>query len=156
MSLERPVLLPLQPPPNPTKRIVKLIHNTFLQRNDPIVGDLNILWANFRAAFGDVAKADAVGLAQFLDSILGIEWMHLQGRSVNKKARADKFVVHVVIAQDVANILAKKTFNAFSKFLHAIDVLLLHPPGSICRVGRARLELLDAFFDGKIPRDIRD
>jgi len=34
----------------------------------------------------------------------------------------------------VADILAKKTFDTFSEFLHTIDVLLLHPPRAIRRI----------------------
>ena len=95
-------------------------------------------------------------LSQFLNAILGIERMHFKRRDVNQKSRPNKFVVHLMIAQHVANILAKKTLDAFPKFLHAIDVLLLHSPGSIRRIRRSRLELLDLFLHSKIPRNIRD
>ena len=77
--------------------------------------------------------------------------MHFQRRHVNEETRADKFIVHLVIAQDVANILAKKTFDAFPELLYAIDVLLLHPPRSIGRVRRAWLEFLDLLLCPKIP-----
>ena len=75
---------------------------------------------------------------------------------VNQKARADEFVVLLVIAQDVADILAKKTLDAFPEFLHAIDVVLRHPPGAIGASGGARLEFLDLFLHPKIPRNIGD
>ncbi len=39
----------------------------------------------------------------------------------------------------------------FAEFLHAIHVGLLHAPGSVGRVGFARHELLDFFFDSKVP-----
>jgi len=64
--------------------------------------------------------------------------------------------VHLVIAQHVADVLAKKTFDAFPNFLHTINVLLLHTPGAIRRVGRSRLERLDLFLYTKVPRNIRD
>ena len=94
--------------------------------------------------------------AQFLDPIFGIERMHLQRGRVNQKTRPDKSIVHLMIAQDVADVLAKKAFDAFPKFLHAIDVLLLHPPGPVRRIGRARFECLDLLLDLEIPRDIGD
>ncbi len=87
-------------------------------------------------------------------AVLGIERVHLQRGGINQKARADKLVVLFVIAQHVANILAEKAFDAFAKFLHAVDVLLLHAPGAVFGVGRARLEFLDAFFDLVIPGNI--
>ena len=61
-----------------------------------------------------------------------------------------------VVAQNVANILAKETLDAFPEFLHSIDVFLRHSPGPIRGVGRARLESLDFLFHQEIPRNVRD
>src|SRR5690242_19806710 len=80
--------------------------------------------------------------------------MHLERGRVNQKTRTDKAIMHAMIAEDVADILAKETFDAFAKFLDAIDVALLHPPGAVGSVGWARFERLDPFFDRVIPRDI--
>src|SRR5205823_1914982 len=80
--------------------------------------------------------------------------MHLQCGNVNQKTWPDELIVHLVIAQHVANVLAKKTFNAFSEFLHTINVLLLHAPCAVWRVGSSRFERLDFLFHSKIPRDI--
>ena len=82
--------------------------------------------------------------------------MHFQRCDMNQETWPDEFVVHLVVAQHVANVLAKKTFNAFPEFLNTIDVLLLHPPGAVWRVGRARFELLNLFLHAKIPGDIGD
>ncbi len=49
----------------------------------------------------------------------------------------------LVIAQHVADVLAQKALDALPEFLHAVDVLLLHAPRAVRRVGRARRELLD-------------
>src|SRR6266404_7792135 len=107
---------PLQLLPDPSQRIVKIIHDPFLQRDDPVVGDLNVLRANFRATFGDVAVADPVRRAQFFEAILGIERMHLERGGVNEKARADEFVVLAMVAQDVADVLAKEALDTFPEF----------------------------------------
>ena len=48
------------------------------------------------------------------------------------------FVVLVVVAQDVADVLAEEALDALAEFLHAVDVLLLHAPGAVRRVRRAR------------------
>src|SRR5437762_14376075 len=82
--------------------------------------------------------------------------MHLERRNVNEEARPDESVMHPMIAQHMAHILAKKTFNAFPKLLHAIDVLLRHPPGAIGGIRRPRFEGPDLFLDLKIPGDVRD
>ncbi len=90
-----------------------------------VVGDLNAFRTNFGAAFGDVAITDSLRCSQFLDPVLGVERMHFQRGDVNQKSRADEFVVLAMVAQNMTNILAKKTLDAFSKFLDAIDVGLL-------------------------------
>src|SRR4029078_5048772 len=113
--------------------------------------DLNVFGADFRPTLGDIAVADPVVVPQFIDAILRIEGMHLQSGKMNQEARADKFVVHLVIAQNMADVLTKKTFDAFSEFLHAIDVALLHPPCTISGIGLSRLERLDSFLHLEIP-----
>ena len=40
--------------------------------------------------------------------------------------------------------------------LHTVNILLLHSPGAIRRVGRSRLERFDLFLYTKVPRNIRD
>ncbi len=133
-----------------------LVNHPFLQRNDRVVRDLNAFRANFCATFGDVAVADPLGPAQFVDPILRVEWMHLERGDVNQEPRPDKFIVFTMVAQHVANILAKKAFDALPKLLDPVDVLLLHSPGAIGRIGRTRLEWLDFFLYSKIPGYVRD
>src|SRR5262249_29368949 len=99
---------------------------------------------------------DSLRISQFFDSVLGIEWMHLQRGDMNQETWPDEFVVHLVIAQHVADVLTKKTFDALPEFLHAIDVLLLHSPGTVWRIGRSRLERFDLFLYPEIPGDICD
>jgi hypothetical protein len=115
-------------------------------RSDSVVGDLNIFGAHFGAAFGDVAITNPLRLAQFFETAFDIERMHLESGHINQKARPDESIVHPMIAQHVADILAKKTLDAFPEFLHPIDVLVLHPPGAVPGIRRARLKLLDLFF----------
>ena len=40
-------------------------------------------------------------------------------------------VVLVVIAQDVADVLAQEALDALAEFLHAVDVFLGHAPGAV-------------------------
>src|SRR5438132_355826 len=61
-----------------------------------------------------------------------------------------------MIAQHVANILAKKTLGAFPEFLNAIDIFLSHSPCAIWRIGWTWLEFLDFFLHPKIPGNVRD
>ena len=89
-------------------------------------------------------------------AVLGVERMHLQRGGVDQEARADELVVHVVVAQDVADVLAQEAFDALAEFLHAVDVRLRHAPGAVRRVGLARLELLDLLLDAEIPGNVGD
>ena len=98
--------------------------------------------------------ADALGLLQFRQAILGIQRVHFQRGGINQEAGADELLVLVVVAQHVADVLAEETFDALAEFLHAVDVLLLHAPGAVRGVGLARLELLDLLLDAKIPGNI--
>jgi len=132
-----------------------IVHDSFLQGNDSVVGDVNVFRADFRATLRDVAVTDAVRGAQFFEAILGIERMHLERGGVNQKARADEFVVLPVIAQDVANVLAEKTLDAFPEFLDAIDVRLLHPPGAVGGVRLPGLEGGNCHLRAEVRRDIR-
>ena len=108
------------------------------------------------AALGDVAVADAVRVLQVADAILGVERVHLERRGVDQEARADELVVHLVVAQHVADVLAQEALDALPEFLHAIDVRLRHPPGAVRRVGRPRLERLDRLLHLEVPRDVGD
>ena len=117
---------------------------------------MDVLGAHPGAAFGDVAVSDAVLLLELDGPALGVEGMHLQRRDINQETGSDELIVFPMVAQNVANILAKKALDALPKFLHAINVLLLHAPCSIRLVRRARLKLLDLFLYAKIPRNIRD
>src|SRR5438876_3199894 len=74
---------PFHPSPEPTERIIKLIHHPLLQRNDSVISDLDAFRTNFRATLGDVAVPNTLGVPQFLDAIFGIERMHLQRGDVN-------------------------------------------------------------------------
>src|SRR5207247_8661251 len=114
----------LDPFPDPTKRIVKVVHYAFLQRDNSVIGDLNAFGANLRATFCDIAIADPLLVSQFIDTILGIERMHLERSDVNQKARPNKLFVHLVVAQHMADVLAKKAFDTFTEFLYTIDILL--------------------------------
>lgn len=66
----------LEHPEESRHRIIKLIDDAFLHRDNCVVGDADVFRANFRAALGDVAIADAVVVLQIRDAIFGIERMH--------------------------------------------------------------------------------
>src|SRR5260370_9537677 len=137
--------------PQATQRIIKLIDDPLLQRNDCVVSDGDVFWTNFGAAFGNVAVANPVDPLQVLQPVLRIQRMHLQCRHIDKISRADEFFVFVMVAQDVANILAEETLDALAEFLDAVNVRLLHPPASIGSIGRAGFEFLYLRLHAEVP-----
>src|SRR5437588_6602883 len=143
-------------PKEPSDRIVILVHYSLLQRNDCVIRNRNAFGTYFGATFCDIAVADSLCFGELLDSVFRIERMHFERRHVYEEARSDEFFVLVVLTQDVAYVLTQKAFNALSKFLNAIHIFLLHAPASIRPIGRAWLELLDLFFDPKIPGNVGD
>src|SRR2546430_5741690 len=48
--------------------------------------------------------------------------VHLQTRDAHKKARPRELFLLVVLAQNVANVLAEKTFDALAELLDAVHV----------------------------------
>src|SRR5205085_5693459 len=136
--------------------IEESVHHALLQRNNGIIRDGNAFGTDLGTAFCDVAQPDAVLFSQSRDASLYVEWIHFESGHVDQKARADKLVVHAMIAQHVADVLAQKTLNAFAKLLNAIGILLGHAPGSVGPIGRTRLEFGDTFLHAVIPRHIGD
>ena len=57
-----------------------------------------------------------------VEPVLGVERMHLERGHVDEEARADELLVLVMVAQDVADILAEEAFDALAELLHAVDV----------------------------------
>ena len=93
-------------------------------------------------------------LPQGRDPVFGVERMHLERRDVHQEPRPDELVVHLMLAQDVADILTQEALDALPELLHPIHVGLIHPPGPIRSVGRARLERLDPRLDPEVPGDV--
>jgi hypothetical protein len=82
--------------------------------------------------------------------------VHLQRGDVGEEARADELGVLLVVAQDVAHVLADEALDALAELLHPLDVLLLHAPGAVGGVGLAGLELLDGLLDRVVPGHVGD
>src|SRR5260370_40532552 len=81
-----------------------------------------------------------------------VERMHLKRRGTDEEPRSAKLLLLAVVAQDVADVLAEEAFDALAKFLHAIDVSLVHLPLGV----RPRLEGWDFLIDSEIPGDVGD
>src|ERR1700733_2131728 len=134
------------------QRIVELIHDPLLQRNDGVVGDMDIFGTDLSAALGDVTEADAQLFLQQTCAGGAVERMHLKRSGAYEEPRAAKLLLLAVVAQDEADILAEEALNALAKLLYAIYVPLVHLPNGV----RARLERRDLLIDSEIPGHVGD
>jgi len=103
----------------PAQWIVLLIDDALLHRDDRIVGDTNVLWANFGTALGDVTHSKAM---LFLRALLAvtqdIEWVHIKLSNSDEEARSSKgLLILFVIANNVAGILTQEAFDALTELL---------------------------------------
>jgi hypothetical protein len=80
--------------------------------------------------------------------------MHLELGGVNQESWADELFVELVVAQNVADILAQKALDAFPKFLNPVGIGLRHPPSAVGRIGRSGRELPDSLLRPEVGRDI--
>src|SRR5437899_8955052 len=125
-----PVRSLLRPPESRyhSYRIEEFVDDPLFERDDCVVGYRDALGAHLGATLSDVAVTDTVSLSKLCGSILSIERMHFQGCDIDQEARADELVVKVMIAEYMADVLAKVAFDALAKFLNAIDIRLCHSP----------------------------
>src|SRR5439155_1485707 len=123
----------------PTDRVVRARHHALLERDDRVVGDVDVLRAHVRAALGDVAVAEPVLLTNEFGAIVRVERMHLERREPHEVARArEPRLVLLVVADDVTHVLAEEALDALMELLHALDVVLVHAARA---VGFLRLRL---------------
>ncbi len=78
--------------------------------------------------------------------------MHFQARNAHEEARPAELLLLVVIAQDVADVLAQEALDALAEFLHAVHVSLVHLPFD-AGPGLERRDFLVHFV---IPGDVGD
>src|SRR6266511_2091934 len=97
----------------PDHGIVGLGHHPLLERDDGIVGDMDVLRADLGAALRDIAKADSgLGPGQ-LEPVVGVQRVHFELGDPHDEARAGEGrLVLRVVADDVADVLAQEALDA--------------------------------------------
>src|SRR5215813_5114556 len=142
-------------PGEPDDRVVLLRHQPFLEGNDGVVGDVDVLGAHFGAALGDVAVAEpGLGLRK-LQAVVGVERMHLElGDAHEEAGPREAALVLRMIADDVAHVLAKEALDALAELLAPLHVFLLHPSRPVRLLG-PRLEGRHLLGTLEVEGDIR-
>ena len=84
--------------------------------------------ANFGAALGDVAHTKTMFLLGSALSITqGIQGMHIKFSDSNEETRArEGLLILLVVADNMARILAEEALNALTELLASFDVNLFH------------------------------
>src|SRR5579864_4202262 len=143
---------PLERPPDGVE--VDIVH-PLLQRNDGIVGDLDVLRTHLCAALRDVAVAHARLSFQKRPPVEDIARMHLETRDPDHEPRPVEHALLVVLTQHVADVLAEEALDALAELHAPLDILLLHPPwlagGQVLYAGGERRDLL---VDLVVPADV--
>src|SRR2546422_308810 len=122
----------------PHDGIEELVGHALLERDDPVVGDVDVLGTDLGAALGDVAEADAGRVLDEGRAVHRVEGMHVEAGQLDEEARArEHALVLLVVTDDVTDVLAEEALDALVELLDAIDVLLHHP------IGAVRLRRLD-------------
>src|SRR5262249_48164649 len=142
-------------PGEPDDRVVLLRHHPFLEGNDGVVGDVDVLGAHLGAALGDVAVAEpGFGLRQ-LQAVVGVERMHLElGDAHEEAGPREAALVLRRIADDVADGLAKEALDALAELLAPLHVFLLHPSRPVRLLG-PRLEGRHLLGSLEVEGDVR-
>ena len=96
-----------------------------------------MLRADLGAALRDVAVADPAAVLEVLAPVGLVDRVHLQAGRPDEEARAHERLLGLVVAQDVADVLAQEALDALAVFLDPLDVLLLPAPVLLRDVGRA-------------------
>src|SRR3989454_8188637 len=87
----------------------------------------------------DVAEADAGRVLDEGRAVDCVERVHVEAGQLDEEARPrERVLVLLVVADDVADVLAEEALDALVELLDAVDVLLHHPVGAI------RLRRVDA------------
>src|SRR5467141_4977346 len=132
------LLLGAELPQQPDDGIEELVGHPLLERDDPVVGDVNVLGTDLGAALGDVAEADAGRVLDVGRAVHRVERVHVEAGELDEEAwPRERALVLLVIADDVADVLAQEALDALVELLDAIDILLHHP---VRAVGLRRLE----------------
>src|SRR5262249_31087080 len=119
LSVPAPSPSPEEFVPEPHHRIVLAIGRALLERDERIVGDLDVLGADLGAALGDVAEAQPVLLLRLHGTTVErVQRMHIEFGLAHQVARArERLLVLFVITHHVAGVLAQEALDALAELL---------------------------------------
>src|SRR6202051_2607653 len=142
------------PAAHPAHRVPVLVGDALLERDDGVVGDVDVFRTDLRAALGDVAVGETTLLARLLGAVKHILGLHLEAGHAYEEARPVETVEEAVGAVDVAHVLAQVALDALAELVEAVDVGLADAPRRA--VVRGVGERRDRPVDLVVARDVGD
>src|SRR5918998_3837993 len=136
----------------PLGRVVVRVGDALLEGDDGVVGDLDVYWANFGAALGDVAEPETVFLLEVAQATLRVLRVHLKPLRPHEEAGTGELGMLVVGAQDVADVLAHEALDAPLRLVETLDILFVHDERRLLVGGERR----DGARHLVVPLDVRD
>src|ERR1019366_4782149 len=97
---------------HPLHRVPVGVGHPLLERDDRVVGDVDVLGADLGAALGDVAVAQPALVVEQIAAVEDVLWVHLQARHPYEEARPEETRAQIVGAVDVADVLAEEALDA--------------------------------------------
>src|SRR3990170_6214852 len=111
---------------DPAHRVVVAVRHPFLERDDGVVRDVDVLRTDLGAALRDVAVADPRRLADQFRAVDGVQRVHHQLRQPHQEARPEEArLVLRMVPDHVADVLAEEALDALAELLAAVDIHLL-------------------------------
>src|SRR5438309_3618221 len=132
--------------------VEKFVHDALLERDDGVVRNVNLFGTNLRAALRDIAIAQAKLILEQARAVEPVQRMHFEAGHSNEESRAGELFLLVVLAKNVANVLAEKAFDALAKLLNPVDIELRDFPFH----SLTRLEGRDFAIDTIVPGNVGD
>ena len=98
------------------QRVVAAVGDALLERDERVVGDVDVLGAHLGAALGDVAVAQAVVVDGHLAAVDGVERVHVQLGDPHEEARTgERGLVLLVVTHRVAGVVAQEALDALAE-----------------------------------------
>src|SRR5207247_8597217 len=106
----------------PHDGIEELVGHPLLERDDRVARDMDVLGADLGTTLRDVAEADAGRVLDAGRAVDRVERVHVEAGQLDEEARPrERALVLLVVADDVADVLAEEALDALVELLDAVE-----------------------------------
>src|SRR5262249_24696457 len=91
---------------------IECVGGPFLERDDPVVGDVDVLGTHLGAALRDVAEPDTRVVLDEARAVARVQRMHVEARQLDEEARTrERALLVLVVADHVTDVLAQEALD---------------------------------------------